>query len=101
VTAREGISKLRGGVQRNGWEGSRHAPGACNVTARSRQLLDTPAPGAPAETRRERHVRLLTDVRDRLRGTIAGRNGRSTVILCRLHNMPWNSCASCSKPRIR
>lgn len=69
-----------------------------------RQRLDEPAP-APnpnGETRRERHVRMLTDARDRLRArmaeiglTVDGQ--RLAPVMCRLHGAPWKDCVACSR----
>jgi hypothetical protein len=48
----------------------------------------------------EKHVRLLTDVRDRLRAAMAQAGPPlSTPVSCRPHGVPWTACAACSKPR--
>lgn len=62
-----------------------------------------PAPNPLGETRLERHIRLLTDVRDRLRATIAAHGLLRTIpsepVPCGLHGVPWTACTACSKPR--
>lgn len=71
------------------------------MTARHRLDDLAPAPDPTGETRLQRHVRMLTDVRDRLRAAmvVCGlpmEPPEPTALLCRLHGQPWITCSLCS-----
>lgn len=70
-----------------------------------RSRLDAPAPGAPDESRRQRHVHMLTNARDRLRTAMTARDllrsAPNEPVQCRQHGLPWTTCPSCSTTRSR
>ncbi len=82
---------------------STHAPPPHFKPRPRTSFMDAIAPGDPPETRRDRHVRLLTDVRDRLAAVLAARGLLRTAphqaVLCRLHGLPWTECPTCSTTR--